>query len=552
MIIVALLVTLALVASVAILSWRRRQLPQASLTTTTDTTASPIPQARQPEVSLAQVPGREDIALVLGESTPTWLAVEPLLGATDHDRRNLIDTLALGAGGFGVVANLAPSLTAVQGLVRLTPETLAALQAFSTVTATNGANLGVLTDAAGKFAHVVQWVPAGGAAAASVAASMGTSLALVAIQIQLAQISKKVDQNIALSREVLDELQWNNEAEITGVLASVRRAYGEAASIGAVTEPVYGEIRGKEALILKARELLARRIVAYTHEIDQAKSGGQRRTWVQNHAERAMTDLQALVQIHQAWYVFQALRAASVAESDRSPRGIQLVERIRTAAVEENAEVVHQMIELADRLQRQLGLLEEADNGRLGHFRSAREARVKAAGLRSRVVTTLPDLDGGQPTSARVMLGEAEALERACRLLRYVGGGSSQPELAVQCKLHGQPGWLSSLWWDGSTSAFLFVTADELIVARESRLLGDQEIDRRIRLADVQHVRTSAADRDLEVRTADDTFTITLPEEDAPGRAQADHILRRLPLAYYSSQLEGSDVGGHVADDQTS
>lgn len=544
-IITALLAAVALAATASTAARRRHP---ARLATAAAHEGQSAPAPTEPEISLVQVPGSDQTALVFGASPPSWLTVEPLLGATDRDRQDLVEGLAIGVGGGGAMAAGAQSLLAVQGLVRLTPETLAALQAFSPVAAANGANLGVLADSAGKFAHVVQWVPAGGAAGLSVVASAGTAVALVAIQVQLAQISKKVDKNIALTREVLDELRWSNEAEIIAVVSSIRRAYDEALSIGAVTEPIYSEIRGKEVLIVQARELLARRITEYTSELARARSRQDRRTWVRQHAERCLTDLRALMQVHQAWFVLQALRAANVADTDASAAGVHLVKILREKLTAENTELVGRMVDLADQLQRQLGLLEEAGNARLGRFRSAKEAREAAAAIRGMVVTTLPELDAVEPTSARVMLGEPEPLERACRLLRFIEGGSSQPELAIQCILQGTPGRLSSLWWDGSTSAFLFLTSDLLIVAREKSLLSDQQVDLRIARTDIQHVRITANDQHLEIRTAADTLVFVLPEAENTNRAQAEQILRSSPLAYYSTQFEATNESEQRSD----
>ncbi len=69
----------------------------------------------------------------------------------------------------------------------------------------------------GKIGHMVQWAPAGAAAGVSFAASMGTSMALIAIQLQLREISASVQRNIELTQDVLDELRLTSEAEIVAL-----------------------------------------------------------------------------------------------------------------------------------------------------------------------------------------------------------------------------------------------------------------------------------------------------------------------------------------------
>ena len=164
---------------------------------------------------------------------------------------------------------------AARGIVQLAPATMTALQTMTPMVSTaTGMNLGVLTTAAGKTGHVVQWMPAAGASGVSFAASMGMSLTLVAIQLQLMQISRKVDANIALTKDVLSELQWANNAELSALIRDVRRAYGEALAIGAVTPEVYGEIRGKEHLLDKSRTLLMTRIHSYVKELSRTGFSG--------------------------------------------------------------------------------------------------------------------------------------------------------------------------------------------------------------------------------------------------------------------------------------
>jgi hypothetical protein len=111
---------------------------------------------------------------------------------------------------------------------------MVALQTMAPVVGANGWNIGTLA-VAGQFGHSVQWAPMAAASGASFAATLGPSLALVGIQIQLMQISRKVDANIALTKDLLAELKWANEAELVALLRTVRRAYEEAVSIGAAT-----------------------------------------------------------------------------------------------------------------------------------------------------------------------------------------------------------------------------------------------------------------------------------------------------------------------------
>lgn len=85
--------------------------------------------------------------------------------------------------------------------MRLAPQTLAQLKTAAPIVK-DGWNLGTLASE-GKFVAQVRWLPAGGATAASVVASVGPALALMAIQVQLNQITELAKHNVELTSEVL-------------------------------------------------------------------------------------------------------------------------------------------------------------------------------------------------------------------------------------------------------------------------------------------------------------------------------------------------------------
>ena len=478
----------------------------------------------KPSAELLLIQVSEEAALIFGPNAPSWLDVRPLLGATSEDQRNLTEAAALALGVGNVALQLSPALMAAHGIVQLSPATMAALQTMTPIVGANGWNIGTLAAASGEFGHSVQWAPLAAASGTSFIATLGPSLVLVGIQLQLMQISRKVDANIALTKEVLAELEWANNAELSALIRNVQRAYGEALAIGGATLEVYGEIRGKEHLLDKSRTLLMIRISSYVAELDRATTREARRKWLTDHGERCLDDLQALVQVHQAWFVFQALRAAHVAESDISSRGAILVSRIREAATGENELTTALVVELADRLQRALGLLEESGNKRLGRFKSAKDARAQARALREQVLTTVADAApvGGEP---EVLLAPSDKLARATRMLPLLIDLHQPPVLAASCVLDIDPEALIDLDRNG----FLFVLDDELVVLREKALFNDHRVDRRIPMSEVRYVRADGANRKIGVATTDGSFGLTWPAAaSAVELTYANDLLRSL------------------------
>ncbi len=189
--------------------------------------------------------------MVFGANTPSWLDVQPLLGATPADHTRLVDAAAAAVGVANVALQLSPALMAAQGIVQLSPVTVAALQTMAPIVGANGWNIGTLA-VGGQFGHSVQWAPMAAASGASFAATLGPSLALLGIQMQLMQISRKVDANIALTKDVLAELKWANDAELVALLRTVKRAYEEAVSVGAVTPAIYARSKARSTCSTRA------------------------------------------------------------------------------------------------------------------------------------------------------------------------------------------------------------------------------------------------------------------------------------------------------------
>jgi hypothetical protein len=467
------------------------------------------------ELILVQV--AQNAAVVFGASRPDWLDVQPLVGASERDRSRLTAALSTAVAAGNVGAQMLPSIMAAQGVVQLSPATLAALQTLTPMVGAQGMNLGALVDTAGKIGHLVQWAPAVGTTAATFAASMGTSVALFAIQLQLRQISRNIERNLELTQDILDELRWKNDAELVALDDEIRQAVGEVDAIGAATAEIYGEIRGKKHLLEQARELLVRRISSYLDQLARAASAEARRTWVGDHADRCVVDMRALVRIHQDWFVFQAIRAAHVAEVDTSERGSDLVDRIRTEAQQENEVVGARVVKLADQLQRQLGLVEEASGRRIGRFGKAKNARTHAGELRAEIAEIVPVLSEDPKLSVPVAgIGHADTLDQGARILRWIVPSASRPVLAVECLI------------DGMSKAMLYVTADEFVLARTRKLLHDHEVEHRVPLSEVRYVLGQPDSQHLNVATSQGFFRLRVPEADEEAMAYATQLLRSL------------------------
>jgi hypothetical protein len=138
------------------------------------------------------VPG---LYLASGDLSVLGTHVVPLTFDAGAARSKAADVAAMTVGGANLAAQAAHGVNTARGLVRLSPETIAALKAGAKPLTKDGWNLGTLKNG-NQFAHSVRWAPAGAQGAVSQLATLGPAAILMAIQAQLAEISALVEENI--------------------------------------------------------------------------------------------------------------------------------------------------------------------------------------------------------------------------------------------------------------------------------------------------------------------------------------------------------------------
>lgn len=190
----------------------------------------------------ALVEFEDGLAIFFGNEIPDGLEVTPFT-LIDDSTRAAVSTAVGNAVGLGnTAAQAVNGVMQAQGLVRLAPETLAALRTAAPIVK-DGWNLGTLA-AGGRFAASVRWLPATAATTASVVASMGPAIALMVIQVQLNQIAAVGRHNVEVTSKVLQVVRQEQWSAVTGFHRTLLRELGHAREIGAVTDAVFDEVRG--------------------------------------------------------------------------------------------------------------------------------------------------------------------------------------------------------------------------------------------------------------------------------------------------------------------
>ena len=352
----------------------------------------------------------EDTTLVFGTPPSEW-DLQPIPVLSEASRGRLTEAVAQSLGLATVAATGINAVNAAQGLVRLAPETVAALKAATPMTS-GGWNLGALTQH-GKIVAQIKWAPAGVASGVAVLAAAGPALTMLAMQHQMSLIQRAVEENIDLTKQVLqviDEAQW---AELDGLNRSLMNALSEAEQVGEVSPHVWAAIAGREPELNAARTLFTRKVERHLESLRACADAKERRAWLQRNVQPLISDVQAMMLAEQGWYTYQFLRGGSVVASSSHHADTALARTIADRAQREHRANLDKAGGLLDELARVFGMLAELPGRTRFQFagarRSAGEVAVVAkataawiAALRGTGGAVLPDMPAAPPISTIV------------------------------------------------------------------------------------------------------------------------------------------------------
>jgi len=258
---------------------------------------------KEASTSLVEVvPGA---AVVFGEVPPGFELIDfGLISNTDRD--SLSAALSSVGNATTVAGNVANQFANAKGLYRVTEETLAILKSGGELASKDGAKLGTIIQN-GKFAQA-RFIPYG-VTAAQTAAALGPAIAMIAIQMQLSEISGLVKTNIALTTQTLKTIRHEQWAELTGVSKSIDRAIEQANEVGSVTESLWDSVSGNQSLLDKQLDLYRRNVSNHVQQLG-ALTRSSRRQYIEANAEAVLFDAHALLHSLKAQTGYQGLRAA--------------------------------------------------------------------------------------------------------------------------------------------------------------------------------------------------------------------------------------------------
>lgn len=117
--------------------------------------------------------------------------------------RGQISTFLASIGAAATAAgNIGNAISGAQGVYRLSDATLALLRAGGTLAVKDGANLGSVMGS-GRVVGQARWIPLNKVSTAQSLAAIGPALSMLALQMQLSEISGLTRTNIALTNQAI-------------------------------------------------------------------------------------------------------------------------------------------------------------------------------------------------------------------------------------------------------------------------------------------------------------------------------------------------------------
>lgn len=318
------------------------------------TEIGPRGEVEQAKTTLVEVaPG---MAVVLGE-VPRGLELVDFGVVPSFDRVQLNQALGTVGNVATITGNIAEAAASAQGLFRVNDATLALLKSGGEMAAKDGAKLGAIFKN-GELVAQARFIPASMTVGTAIAA-IGPAVAMLAMQMQLSEISSLVQANIQLTSNTLKAIRHDQWSELTGLSTAIDRAVSEASRVQAVSPTIWDSVSGSSALLEKELDQYRLNVGEHIKQLGKVR-GTARRQYLEDNAEAILFDTNALLVSLKAHTGYQALRAARArSNAEESEHEAKLVEEITADTRAQFESSMAQAAQLVKDLTRELRIIAE-------------------------------------------------------------------------------------------------------------------------------------------------------------------------------------------------
>lgn len=475
----------------------------------------------QQEASLIEIhPG---VAAIFSDKKVPGLDTLKLDLLNPETTANLTSELSKLTSLIGLDSTVSASHAQLQGLVQLTPKTLEDLKKFTPIkVAGSSANYGILLDGSKKFAAHIQWVPFDPATLTAIAgANIPVMATLVAMTKQLTSIEKKVDLNIDLTRQAINEIRIATQEDRWSTLISmdhaITKAVEEAHVTGEVSNHVFAPIQSKETYIIKSRELFTRKV--HEHLEGLADLGENQQKYLTENVNSILNDSYGLLLAEWTRHRWNVLRAANISLDSSSQA---LLSTVLENSEKEYEQSRGKLEELLRALVHQLNLMKVLTDDH-------------NSGLRGRIPW------GRRKETQEVADRAAELAATIAHLSDKVFQEPALPAPALEVFKTSSPEYLYKvLQWSlpagenlvavadvnqGLRNSYLGITDQSFFITGQGELRKNGQIERMYPLDDVRYVRFVEREKgspELHIITKDENLSVTFDRWISKGVALED------------------------------
>ena len=280
------------------------------------------------------VPLDNDYALVVGSNTKGLEKIDSSLIA-DRALNDLIASIGEGASLSGGAASAANAIQHMSGLYKLDAVTKAQLAAGNALTKTaDGRLIGAVRNTGGQITRQARLIPASAPQIAGAIAAIGPAVAMVAVQMQLNNISKQVSTVQQTSLQTLQVLTDSRNADYQGDCQTINEVYQASSNHGYVSKTDWSIISGLVSRIQSHRHFYKKQVANHQEALEKAHDDSHtQRDYIQTNKARIVNDSCAAFETLRAWAHLTELRIARAQEQGEHPHAEPL--QIRQEVIED-------------------------------------------------------------------------------------------------------------------------------------------------------------------------------------------------------------------------
>ena len=266
------------------------------------------------------IPLEYDYALVVGPNTKGFEKIDSSLVA-NRALNDLIASIGEGASLTGGAASATNAIQHMSGLYKLDAVTKAHLAAGNALTKTaDGRLIGVGRNTGGQITRQAGLIPVSAPQIAGALAAIGPAVAMVAVQMQLNNISKQVSAVQKTALQTLQVLTDSRNSDYLGDCQTINEIYRTSAIHDYVSDTDWSIISGLVSRIQSHRHFYRKQVANHQEALEKAHADSQtQRDYIQTNRDRIVNDSCAAFKTLRAWAHLTELRIARAQAQGEHP-----------------------------------------------------------------------------------------------------------------------------------------------------------------------------------------------------------------------------------------